>query len=31
LWRCPRCGREFSTPEFPDIVREVERQLRGGD
>ncbi|HZS89591.1 MAG TPA: hypothetical protein VFE42_19130 [Chloroflexota bacterium] len=31
LWTCPTCGREFSTPEFPDIVREVERQLRRGD
>jgi hypothetical protein len=30
LWSCPSCGREFSTPEFPDITREAERQLVGG-
>ncbi len=29
LWTCPSCGREFSTPEFPDITREAERQLTG--
>jgi hypothetical protein len=29
LWLCPSCGREFSTPEFPDISREVDRQLGG--
>lgn len=28
LWVCPSCGREFTTPEFPDIVREAERQLQ---
>jgi len=27
LWVCPSCAREFSTPEFPDIRREAERQL----
>jgi hypothetical protein len=27
LWLCPACGQEFRTPEFPDIAREVERQL----
>jgi hypothetical protein len=27
LWACPSCGREFRTPEFPDIAREAERQL----
>jgi hypothetical protein len=27
LWTCPSCNREFSTPEFSDICREVERQL----
>jgi hypothetical protein len=27
LWRCPSCGREFSTPEFPDIREEAERRL----
>lgn len=31
LWVCPACGREFSTPEFPDISREVERHLAGID
>jgi hypothetical protein len=30
LWACPSCGQEFSTPEFPDIAREVERQLTPG-
>lgn len=29
LWTCPSCGREYSTPEFPDIRREVERQVGG--
>jgi branched-subunit amino acid ABC-type transport system permease component len=29
LWVCPTCGREYSTPEFPDIRREVERRLMG--
>lgn len=27
LWICPACGREHSTPEFPDIAREASRQL----
>ena len=27
LWTCPSCGREFTTPEFPDITREAERRL----
>lgn len=27
LWLCPSCGREFSTPEFPDIRQEVERTI----
>ncbi len=29
LWSCPSCGREFSTPEFPDIIVEAARRLRG--
>ncbi len=29
LWACPSCGREFSTPEFPDITAEAARRLRG--
>ncbi len=29
LWTCPSCGSEFSTPEFEDITREVERRLAG--
>src|SRR5918912_747985 len=27
LWTCPSCGREFTTPEFPDITREAEQRL----
>lgn len=27
LWVCPSCGREFQTPEFPDITREAERRF----
>jgi len=27
LWTCPSCGREFSTPEFPDITSEAARRL----
>jgi len=27
LWTCPSCGREFGTPEFPDITHEAERRL----
>lgn len=27
LWLCPSCGREFNTPEFPDIRDEAERVL----
>jgi hypothetical protein len=30
LWLCPSCGREYSTPEFPDIRREVERMIGVG-
>lgn len=29
LWVCPACKREYTTPEFPDIRREVERRLTG--
>lgn len=28
MWVCPSCRREYSTPEFSDIRREVERQIR---
>jgi hypothetical protein len=28
LWMCPVCKREFVTPEFPDIRREVAGELR---
>ncbi len=27
LWTCPTCGREYTTPEFPDITREAARRL----
>lgn len=30
MWICPTCGRQYATPEFPDIRREVERQLNAG-
>lgn len=27
LWACPSCGREYQTPEFPDITAEAARRL----
>jgi hypothetical protein len=27
MWVCPSCTREFATPEYPDIRREVERHF----